>query len=133
MEMNVIQLLSLGQPRRFWVPLLLAVVLPQSVLTCDHPWPNQDCPRQGQAEAHDENGEYLQVETLKKTEHRENEPQQWRKARPGPWNQDPCESRHGPRGGKEQETPSFPRIFHLCSKHLMSSHYVVGADVGTGN
>lgn len=131
--MNVIQLLSLGKPRRRWVPLLLAIALPQSVLTCNHPWPNQESPCQSQAEAHDENGEYLNTETLKKTEHRENEPQQWRKVRPGPLNQGPCESRHGPRGSKEQETLSLPRIFQLFNKYLMNSHYVVDADLGTGD
>lgn len=66
LEMNVLQLLSLKKPRRHWVPLLLAMTLLQSVLTSGYPWPNQECPCQSQAEAHDENEEYLKLEALEK-------------------------------------------------------------------
>lgn len=50
-----------GGARGYWVPLFLAMLLLQSVLTCGHPWPNQECPCQGQAEAHDENDSRAQV------------------------------------------------------------------------
>lgn len=71
------QLLSLEDPRGCWVPLLLAVLLLQSVLTHGHPWPNQECPCQSRVEAHDENVnraqllEHPKMETLEKRQRTE--------------------------------------------------------------
>lgn len=138
-EMNMIQLLSLEEPRKYWVPLLLAMILLQSVLTHGHQWPQQECPCHSQVEAHDENDnraqvlEYLKMEILEKKD-RENEPKQFRKVRPGPL-QVPMNQGMGlDKGHSEQHKveASLPSKNLSFNKFLMGAYYVVGMELRTG-